>query len=471
MVDSKRFHHGEDEEFRKYPPDPDADVLFVPPDIQEVRLTNGLRILLAERHDMPIVATQIVVNRGYDLQPSPRIAAMTASMLLAGTHSRSALASSEAFEALGARYGSWADYDGMGVSGQCLSNQIPLLFAQFSDIIRNPSFDVQELERERTRRLSSLAAQFDDPDALLDNALAERLYPMGHPFHSALKTVEKTIRNVKAADLANFHQLAYRPAHATVTMAGDIDREQALALVEKNLGDWTGEAVPRIAFPGVPAMARGEKRILLIDRPDDAQSNIMLAIIGMARKNPDYDAAMVLNTLLGGQFSSRLNLNLREKHAITYGAYSVLEARRDPGPWCAGAAVTTSATALAIREIFSEIERLRSEFVPATELQNAKTSLIRKLPARFETAAGTAQALSSLSILDLPLDVFATRQTRVARVTPEDVHRVANLYLRPEAMRIFIVGDARAIREDLEKLDLGEIEVRPATMAALDVAK
>lgn len=471
MVDSKRFYPGEDAEFRKYPPDPDADVLFVPPRMQEARLPNGLRILLAERHDMPIVATQIVFDRGLDLQSGPGMATLTSAMLWAGTESRSALVLSDELEGLGARYHSWADQDGMGVSGQCLRNQFADLFGLLADIIRRPSFDSTEFERERSKRLSTLAAQADDPEVLLENALTERLYPLGHPFHAPLHGDEATIRAAKPEDLETFHRLALRPAHATVTIAGDIDWESAIDLVEKNFGSWTGEALPRQTFPDPSVNDHNKRRILLIDRPDAAQSNVLLGILGIARNSPDYDAVMVLNTLLGGQFSSRLNLNLREKHAYTYGAHSIVEARLQRGPWSAGAAVTTPKTADAIREMFLEIDRFRNEVVPFAELQNAKTNFIRKLPARFETAAGTAQALGSLAVLNLPLDVFATRQSRAAQVTVEDVHRVAKLYLRPENMQIFVVGDAAVIRENLEKLELGEIEVRPAAAPDLDVSK
>lgn len=465
MVDSKRFYPGEDAEFRKYPPSPDADVLFIPPRIQETRLSNGLRVLLAERHDMPIVATQIVFDRGLDMQSGPGIATLMASILFAGTESRSALAVSDELEGLGARYSSWTDHDGMGVSGQCLRNQFVDLLSILADIVRHPSFDSTELEREKSKRLSTLTAQADDPDALLENALAERFYPPHHPFHAPLCGDEATIRAVQPQDLATLHRLVFRPAHATVTIAGDIDWETARQWVEKNFGSWTGEALPRQTFPELPSTYRSDKRIWLIDRSDAAQSNVLLGAMGIARSHPDYDAVMVLNTLLGGQFSSRLNLNLREKYAYTYGAFSIVEARIQPGPWTAGAAVTTPATADSIRQMLFEFERICQEPVPVAELQNAKTNLIRKLPARFETAASTAQALGALAVLHLPLDVFATRQSRAAQVSVEDVHRVANRYLRPENMHIFVVGDASVIRQDLEKLELGEIDVRSAAEA------
>ncbi len=462
MVQSRRSvpPPAEEAEFRKYPPPPEQDVYFSPPPIQEAHLANGLRILWAERHEMPIVAMQIAVNRGLELQSTPGLASLTATMMMMGTQSKSALVLSDELEAIGAIYGTWADYDGMSVRGQALQEQFPELIAILADISRHPAFADVDLERERAKRLSNLVAMSDSPDTLLEDAIEERLYPEGHPFHAPILGDEKSIRILQASDLVQFHALAFRPAHTTIAIAGALDRDAVMSLVEKHFGDWTGELVPRKTPPEILPIRSGESRVLLIDRRGAPQSNVALGIVGIARKSPDYDAAMVLNTLLGGQFSSRLNLSLREKHACTYGAYSVVEPRRLAGPWTAGGAITTSATALAIREIFGEIERLRNELVPEIELHHAKTNLIRKLPARFETVAGNAQAMGSLAVLDLPLDVFAQRQARAAAVTAEDVRRVAQTYLRPEDMRVVVVGDAAAIRDDLEKLGLGDVEIR-----------
>lgn len=459
MRDSIPPHPGP-ESFRKQPPLPDEDVHFVPPVIEEAHLANGVRILLVERRDMPIVATQIVFERGLDVQATPGLASLTASMLLTGTQSRSALQLSDELEAIGARYGAWADHDGMGVSGQALSPRFSELFSILTDMVRHPSFAETELARERARRLSTLAAQRDVPDILLENAIEAILYPPGHPFHAPMLGTIPAINALHADDFTAFHRLAFRPAHATVAIAGDIDKATAIALVEKNLGDWTGEAVPRHEVPEPRVWRPGEPRIVLIDRPKSSQSNLSVATVGIARSDPDYDEVAIMNTVLGGQFSSRLNMNLREKHAFTYGASSMFATRRLPGPFTAIADVSTPVTAPAIREMFFEMERLRHELVTDTELHHAKTNVIRKLPARFETASGTAQALGSLALLGLPLDAFAARQRGASQVTAEDIRRVARLHLRAEEMRVFLVGDASIVREDLEKLNLGAIEVR-----------
>ncbi|MBK9265792.1 MAG: insulinase family protein [Polyangiaceae bacterium] len=239
----------EDPSFRKEPPQPEADVRFVPPKIEEAHLSNGLRVLVAERRDMPIVAMQIVVDRGLDLQTLPGVATMTATMMLTGTKSRSALALSDDLAAIGARYGAWANHDGMGVRGQALRERFPELFAILVDVVRNPAFDGVELERERAKRLTTLAAQTDVPDVLMENAVEEKLYPLGHPYHAPLNGDEASTKAIKASDLVRLHEAAFRPEHATVAIAGDIDRASAVALVEKHLGNWVGKALPKRRIP------------------------------------------------------------------------------------------------------------------------------------------------------------------------------------------------------------------------------
>jgi zinc protease len=245
-----------------------------------------------------------------------------------------------------------------------------------------------------------------------------------------------------------------------VTIAGDIDKAAAVALVEKSFGAWKGKATARNVPKDPPAVGKGEKRIFVLDRPGATQSEVAVTLAGVPRKSADFDALMLMNTLLGGQFTSRLNLNLREKHAYTYGARSSFDMRHGPGPFTAGGAIMTPATGPAVKETFAEIERLRKEEVPADELADAKANLTRQLPARFETAGETAGTLARLAIYGLPLDEPATRPARIAKITAADVKRVAEKYLRPEHMRVIVVGDAAVIEKELAGLALGGVEVR-----------
>ncbi len=452
----------EDPAFRKSPPPPAVDMPFLAPKIEEARLANGLRVLLVTRREMPIVAVNIVVNRGGEQQPAPGLTSTMASMLLAGTKTRSAIKLSEDLGALGASYGAFGDHDGVGVTGQSLRDKAPEMLAILADVMLNPAFDAAELERERTRRLTSIAQQADLPGVLLQNAVLERFYPAGHAYRDPLIGTEASVKAMKPGDLARLSEALLRPEHATVTIAGDIDKAAALALVEKSFGAWKGKAT-EAKTPKDPApVGKGEKRVFLVDRPGATQSYVSVGLVGVPRKSPDFDAIMVMNTLLGGQFTSRLNLNLREKHAYTYGARSSFDMRHGAGPFTAGGAIMTPATAPAVKEIFAEIERLRKEPVSEGDLADAKANLIRQLPARFETAGETAGTLASLAIQGLPLDELATRPSRITKITAEDVKRVAEKYLRPELMRVIVVGDASVVEKDLAGLDLGGVEVRKA---------
>ncbi|WP_272422994.1 M16 family metallopeptidase [Polyangium jinanense] len=452
----------EDPSFRKTPPQSGGDTPFIAPKIDEARLPNGLRVLYVMRREMPVVAVNIVVNRGAEQESAPGLTSAMASMMLSGTKQRSAIKLSEELGAIGARYGAWADHDGVGLTAQALRDKTPELFTILADVVLNPAFDPAELERERTRRLTAILQQADQPGVLLQNAITERLYPAGHAYRDPLIGTEASVKAIKPADLARQHAALFRPEHTTVTIAGDIDKAAALALVEKSFAAWKGQGTPAKTPKDPPAVGKGEKRVFLVDRPGATQSYVAVTLAGVPRKNPDFDALMVMNTLLGGQFTSRLNLNLREKHAYTYGARSGFDMRHGPGPFTAGGAIMTPATAPAVKEIFAEIERLRKELVSAEDLADAKANLVRQLPARFETAGETAGTLASLAVQGLALDELATRPSRISKISAEDVKRVAEKYLRPDQMRVIVVGDAAVVEKELAALDLGGVEVRKA---------
>lgn len=453
----------EDPSFRKTPPPSGPEAPFVAPKIAESRLSNGVRVLVVSRHEMPVVAVSVVVDRGADHQGTPGLASALASMLLSGTKTRSALALSDELDGLGATYNAFGDHDGIGVSAQVLRDKADALVPLLADIVQNPAFASSELDRERKKRLTALAAQADVPSILMNNAVGEKLYPAGHPYRDPLLGTKAALEAMRPGDLARLHGALFRPGQTTVAIAGDIDAAAAVALVEKSFSAWKAAAPEEAKVPkDPPAPAKNEKRVLVVDRPGAAQSNVAVALVGVSRKNPDYEALLVMNTVLGGQFTSRLNLNLREKHAYTYGARSAFDMRHGAGPFSAGGAIMTAATVPAVKEIFAEIERMRREPVPAEELADAKTNLIRQLPARFETAGDTASTLARLSMMGLPLDEPATRPARIAKVTAEDVQRVAEKYLKPELMRVIVVGDAAVVEKDLAAIGMGDVEVRRA---------
>ncbi|WP_437678818.1 M16 family metallopeptidase [Sorangium sp. So ce131] len=453
--------------FRKSPPPPGPEVVFVPPRIEEAKLANGIRVLVVERHELPIVAVEVTTVRGAD-QAEPGVGAFAGAMLTQGTKTRNALAFSDALGKLGANYTSWVNFDGGGVQGQSVTPRFGEMLTLLGDAYMSPAFDRTEIERERSRRITQLAEMNDRPSSLLSIAQGMTLYPEGHAYSAPLLGTEAALKKITQGALAKFHAAQFRPELTTIAMAGNITKADAVKEAERVFGAWKGPvgappAPPTAELPPTPpALAAGEPRVVVVDRPGLTQSTVVVTMPGVPRSTKDYDALLVMNTLLGGQFSSRLNLNLREKHAYTYGARSSFDMRHGPGPFSAGGAIVRENTGPAVREILAEIDRMRREPVTIEELADAKANLIRQLPARFETAGATASTIASLAIYGLPLDEFATRPARIQRITPVDVQRVAQQYLVPEQLRVVLVGDAGAIGEQLSALQLGPITVQKA---------
>lgn len=449
-----------DEAFRmKAPPGGEA-FPFVPPPIVEHKLPNGIRILLVERHELPIVAFQVVVDRGADQGP-PGTGAFLGAMLLQGTKTRTALQISDALGKLGAQYGAWGSLDSMGVNAKVLAASFPEALSILADCLRNPAFAKDEVERERSKRLTALAQQKDSPATLLRNTVSEVLYPENHPYHPPLLGNEAALTRLSADDLAKFHAEQVQPEDLTIALAGDVTKDAAVAEIEKTFGDWKGTP-KKLAALEEPKAAEGAPRVVVLDRPGATQSHMSATLLGVPRNTKDFHALMLMNTILGGQFSSRLNLNLREKHAYTYGAGSGFDMRHFAGPFTAGGAIVREKTEPAAEEILAEIKRIVDAEVTDEELADAKTNLVRRLPAQFETVSEIAGALAYLAIYGLPLDEYEKRAEAYKAITKADVQRVAKQYLAIDKIRLVIVGDANVIEKDLEKLGLGKPEIRRA---------
>lgn len=446
-----------DEAFRKTPPAPGPEVRFTPPKIQEARLKNGLRVLLVERHELPIVAVQIAIDRGAS-EAGPSIGGFTGAMMLAGTKKRSTVEISDAFDRIGAQYGAGVGFDMSWVWGQVVTSDTDALLDLLGDIVQNPTFRQDEIGRERTFRLTALQQEQDRPATLLSNAVASALYPQAHPYATSLLGTREGITKIDQQKLRRFFAETFVPAQATVVVAGDTTLATITPLLERTLGTWKGARKDRKVIAAPPADPNAA-RVILLDRPGSTQSHVALALTGVPRRTPDFEAIVVMNAILGGQFSSRLNLSLREKHAYTYGVRSNFDMRHGAGPFTAGGAIFREKTDAAVREMLTEVERIRTTEVTEEELADAKSQIIRAIPARFETIAETVSAVTGLAIYDLPLDDYAARIERISKVTRADVKRVAEQSLVSSRMKVVIVGDAAVIKTGLEAVGLGKVEV------------
>ena len=433
---------------------------FTLPAPRQFKLPNGLTVLLMEQHRLPVISASLVVLAGSDHNGAdkPGLAAFTADLLDEGTTTRSSTELADDVAMLGASLSSGSSMDASSVSLYTLTSNADAAMGLLSDVVLRPAFAAAELDRVRTSRVTQLTQQRDNPTALAQRVFNQALYGQ-HPYgYTELGTLA-ALQSLTRDDVLRFWKAGYQPGNAALVVAGDITEPQLRALVQKHLGDWQGQAEP--AAPLTVAQQESTK-LLLVDKPGAPQSALRLGQVGVARSSPDYVPLEVMNNTLGGLFSSRINLNLREKNGYTYGAGSGFAFRRGSGPFVVSTSVRTDVTAPAVREIYNELRAMRAAPVTQDELSLAKDALARSLPGQFETLSSTAGSSAQLFVHGLPLDYYRRLPAAIQAVTAADVLRVARTHLDPDKMVVVAVGDKAKIEEPLRQLQLLPVETRAA---------
>ena len=454
-----------DAPFRQHPPAPDGKVTFTAPKIVEAHLKNGVRVLVSERHDLPIVSVRLVVTSGAgDLAGArPGAASFLGGMLEQGTKKRSALQLSDEFEAIGAQISAWVDWDSGGVSMKVLADKLDAGLELMSDVALHPTFPDDEIERFRARRIATLQAEKVSPSAASQKAIAAALFGRAHRYGHPLAGDEADAKKLTKAELVDLYGKLFVPENAAILVAGDVTQASILPKLESAFGAWkpSGRKPPSAAQrgPQAPAKAATDKKIVLVDRPG-AQSQIALVRVGVPFERKDRDAIVVTNAILGGMFTSRVNMNLREKHAYTYGARSYFVMRHGAGPLYVGAPVFADKTVPAIKETIGEVDGLRTGGPSDDEMALAKESLLLAMPGRFETVDAITNAMSEIAVYDLPLDEFEKRPARIEAVTAADVKKVAGDFFDSKTMTLVVVGDKAKLAGELEALGLGGVDER-----------
>jgi predicted Zn-dependent peptidase len=323
-----------------------------------------------------------------------------------------------------------------------------------------PDFPDAELERLRAERLTSLVRRYDEPNAIAGAIFDQTLYGAAHPYGREAGGTVASLRAMSTADLRSFHERFYRPNNVTVILVGDIDRPTAQQLLENLFDGWARADV--IADRVADAPQVNGRAIYIVDKPGAAQSVVTFGRIGVPRSTSDFFALEVMNVVLGGSFTSRLNQNLREDKGYTYGAGSAFDYLPAAGPWSASAAIQTSSTGPAIAEFMRELQRMHDP-IPADEIDRARNFLAMRYPAGFQSVAGIAGRLGEIVQYDLPTDYFNHYVDNVLAVTKEDVERVARTYIDPDNVAIFVVGDRAVIEQQIRELDIGEIRFLEVT--------
>lgn len=446
---------------RSGPPKLEAPRTLTLAPVTKRALSNGVPVWIVEQHEVPVASVALVIKSGGSADPAGKfgLASLTAAMLDEGAGSRDALALADAIDFLGASIGTGAGFDASSVSLYTPVSRLGDALALMADITMRPTFADKELERLRTERLTSLTQIRDNPPAIGATAFPRLVYGSTHRYGTGLAGTAATLASFSADDLRAFHAAHCQPSNAHLIVVGDVAPDEVMASLEKSFGAWqaTSSTAPRAS--GFETPQAGARAVYLIDKPGAAQSVIRIGWAGVARSTPDYYALQVLNTILGGSFTSRLNTNLREVHGYAYGAGSAFDMRASAGPFFATANVQTDKTSESITEFFNELTRIGT--VPADELEKAKNYVALGFPQEFETTQDIAAKLSEQVIFGLPDGYFDGYMAKILAVTPADVARVAKTYITPERFAVVVVGDLKTIEAGVRALNLGTVKIVP----------
>jgi zinc protease len=447
------------EDWRNTVPEPSPSPAVPLPSAQRFQLDNGLPVYLVESHDLPLGYASLVSRWGSAADPAdrPGLAGLTLDMLDEGTSTRDALGIARAVESLGGTLGTSAGADGSSVGVAAPAPQLGPAMAVLSDVVRSPAFPGDELERLRGEYLVAQQQAHDDPSAIAGTVMSRELFGDRHPFGQVGADVARGLSAVGREDLQRFHDAAFTPQTSALVLAGDLTPDQARNLAEEHFGSWRGTG----SNPPPPAPASpSPERVFMVDQPGAGQTSVLLAQPGVRRADPDLAKLMVMNTVLGGGFTSRINLNLRERHGYAYGASSSLTTGRDLGLITLQTNSQTEVTGAAVQQLLAEVNTIRDAPVSPEELAKAKDALSYSLPAAFTTAGDTAAAAGELFVYDLPPDHYQRLPAQIAEIDAADVQAVAQAHLRPDQMKIIAVGDRAELDPQLAAAGLGPIAYR-----------
>jgi predicted Zn-dependent peptidase len=436
-------------------PKPGPNPTFRLPPPQRRTLSNGMEVLVVEHHELPVVNMNLVLKMGAAGDPEGKagLATLTADMLDEGTKTRSALDISDQLGYIGSSVSVSSGWDSSSANLTTLTRHMDRALEIYADIVTNPAFPDKELERLRASRMGSFKQRRDDPNSIANIVYSSLLYGRTHPYGHPLTGDESSLTSITGEDVRKFYETFYRPNNSTLIVVGDVTPDAVVAKLERAFAKWEKGHIPAVDVSAQPTQ-RERTNVYIVDRPGSAQSVIQIGHVGVPRSNPDYFPLLVLNTMLGGQFTSRINMNLREEKGYTYGARSSFDFRRGAGPFMATAPVVTAATKESVVEFMKELRGIRGEIpVTAEELEFSKQAIIRGFPRGFETPGQIANRMETVVTYGLPETYYNTYIERVQSVTLEDINRVANRYIQPSQMAVVIVGDRKVIEPGIRSLE------------------
>lgn len=438
-------------------PGPSREYHF--PSFEEEVLPGGTRLVIAAASKLPIVTILVVFDAGAADDPAGKegIAQLTARALGEGTSKWDGAELAEKFEQMGTSLDTGADWDSAIARITVLPGNLAAALTLLGEVLADPAFPEREVERVKSERIAELLQLETEPRGLADERFPSFLYRESSRYARPQGGSAESVGSLTSGEIDAFYRSCYTASRTTVIVAGDVKRADVRTLVTPLAAALpAGSLTPR-SVADVPAPA--SRGVHLITKEGAPQSEIRVGHAGLPRSHPDFFSVLVMNAILGGLFGSRINLNLREKHGYTYGASSSYDWRRGAGPFEISTAVQSDVTAAALREIFAEVERMRSEEVTPEELSLAKSYLEGVFPIRFETTSAIASALANLIIYDLPRSYYDEYRKRISRVTAATVLKAARDHIHPEELRTVVVGDTAQIREGLTSAGAGAISI------------
>lgn len=422
-------------------------------------LDNGIRVMIAPVRKLPVVTVLAVIDATAVADPKGKegLAELTAQALRDGTPEIDGTRLVLELERLGTSLEAGADWDSTVASMTVLRDKLDEAFKLFSDVIISPAFRAEDIDRLRSERLAERLQILDEPRGLAEESFARFLYADGSRFAEPMSGSSESVTAIGREDVVQFHGANYTPDATTIIVAGDVSANDGMALVENAFGKWNGKRAPKANAADRQGNAAMGSQI--VSKADAAQAELRIGHVGVPRSHPDYFSIVVMNAVLGGLFSSRINLNLREAHGYTYGASSYYDWRRQAGPFVISTAVQTEVIGNAITETLKEIDRMRADEIDESELSLATSYLEGVFPIRYETTAAIAAALANMVTFELPSDYYDSYRSRIRAVTTADVLRAAKEHVNPERLQVMVVGDTAALKPQIEALQIGQLTV------------
>jgi zinc protease len=442
---------------RKQRPSSSGEINFILPAVQTYQLNNGLKVYFGEKTDLPLVRINFLVNSGsrFDPENLKGLSNLLAMCIDEGAGKYDALQLADEFEMLGAQFSISSDPDVTFLSLQVLRENITPAIKLLSSVITEPHLNENDLSREKRKVLARLEQVKAEPDYVAEISFEYFLFGSDSPYAFPVLGLEPTVQNIEINSVRNLYQKNFSSFNSSVVVVGDINLKSLRVDLNDTFGNWD---VKTTAEESLLNLTKPQRKIFVINKKDAVQTEIRTGHLSSKRSEKDFFQKQIMNLALGGQFSSRLNLNLREKNGYTYGIHSRFNYLKEAGYFAVSTSVDVENTTNALREIYNEINKIK-DGITEDELMFSKSSLTKRFPANFETYRQIASNISSKIINNLPDNYFETYIERVNSVSLNDVNKIAIDCIHPEELITVLVGDSNKILAQINGDEFGELFV------------